>query len=70
MGNEQRAVLPLEALFAFLTDGTEVEIVERDATTHVGRLAGFDEYMNITVDAGGRRYMLKGDCVCAVAARK
>ncbi|KAH9411946.1 hypothetical protein HK407_02g03920 [Ordospora pajunii] len=70
MGADSRSVLPLEEIYNFLSASVSVEIWGLDASTrHAGTIVGFDEYMNVVIDANGKRVLIKGDCVCAVVAR-
>ncbi|AFM97849.1 LSM domain-containing protein [Encephalitozoon hellem ATCC 50504] len=70
MGGELKSTLPLEKLYDFLSKSTDVEIWEKDIRTkHRGRIVGFDEYMNLVIDNGAKRYLLKGDCVCVVLGK-
>ncbi|CAD25131.2 SMALL NUCLEAR RIBONUCLEOPROTEIN E [Encephalitozoon cuniculi GB-M1] len=67
MGGELRSVLPLEKIYDFLSRSIDVEIWEKDmGAKHKGRIVGFDEYMNVVVDGETGRYLLKGDCICAI----
>ncbi|ADM11095.1 small nuclear ribonucleoprotein E [Encephalitozoon intestinalis ATCC 50506] len=67
MGGEPKSILPLEKIYAFLSRAADVEIWEKDiGVRHKGRIVGFDEYMNIVMDSGAKRYLLKGDCISVV----
>ena len=67
MGDEPRSVLPLEKMYDFLSRDAAVTIWEKDPSNrHCGRIVGFDEYMNVVVDGEAGRYLLKGDCICAI----
>lgn len=71
MSGTAKTTLPLEAMYRLLTDSTSVEVWERSSDAkHVGTIVGFDEYMNITLESRGRRLVLKGDCICAIIAKK
>jgi small nuclear ribonucleoprotein E len=71
MPKELQAILPLEAMYKLMKGSVAVEIWERETDTkHAGRIVGFDEYMNVTLEGGGRRFVLKGDCISAIIARE
>lgn len=71
MERDLKAMLPLEAMYGFLNDSETVEIWEKNTKNkHVGKILGFDEYMNIILESEDRRYMLKGDCLCAIVGKR
>jgi small nuclear ribonucleoprotein E len=69
MPKELQAILPLEAMYKLMKDEASVEIWEKESDAkHTGRIVGFDEYMNVTLE-GKRRFILKGDCIAAIIAK-
>lgn len=66
-----KEIQPLEAIYTTIIDKKHVEIYEKESNTiHRGIIVGFDEYMNIILDTGHSRYMLKGDCLSAIHVQK
>ncbi|KAF5139748.1 hypothetical protein G9O61_00g020030 [Vairimorpha ceranae] len=64
-------IQPLEALYLSMIDKKNVEIYEKEGNTiHRGYIVGFDEYMNIVIETGHSRYLLKGDCILSINIKK
>jgi small nuclear ribonucleoprotein E len=61
---DKKNLQPLEALYFAMENNYKVEIHESETRDiHRGIIVGFDEYLNIVLDTGFSRYLLKGDCV-------
>lgn len=58
---------PYEIIFEYFRNNIKVDILERmtDAK-YRGWIAGFDEFMNIVLSDGTRRFLIKGDCISCI----
>jgi small nuclear ribonucleoprotein E len=66
-GMNKEEIQPLEAIYIGMVDNKKVEVYEREGqTVHRGKIVGFDEFMNLVIDTGNSRYLLKGDCILAI----
>lgn len=63
-----KSVLPLEAICAFMSDKLDVEILV-GKNRIAGKIVGLDEYMNLVVDQAGERMVVKGECIVAVVPK-
>ncbi|WUR03247.1 small nuclear ribonucleoprotein E [Vairimorpha necatrix] len=68
---EESEIRPLESIYLGMVDKKEVEVYEKEGNMiHRGKIVGFDEYMNLVIETGHSRYLLKGDCILSINIKK
>ncbi|KCZ79485.1 hypothetical protein H312_03126 [Anncaliia algerae PRA339] len=59
---EKRLVPPLEMIVKFINDKKDVDVVLKKSELRC-RIIGVDEYMNLVVDHGLNRMLIKGSAI-------
>lgn len=57
----------MDVLYKLYKEEEKVVVIERNTKIrHIGILKGFDQHMNIVIEQGKKRYMIKGDCISCI----